>query len=206
MSDFQSRHAARIADLNNRLTAINEQTRDLDTRRNGLSFDASQGHKTSLKEIAQIDSQLERLLRESKTLSAAIAQAEQLAQDEQKALLDKQEQARHKQAREFAGTVATYNDEIDKLLVQLREALERRMETAHQLSRTDVVDRGLVNRMLGKDALTRALHHHGIHRFAAIMVGAPQSAGPMSQANKLLSGFGGGYIEADKVKRVMLDD
>src|SRR5262249_56725329 len=136
----------------------------------------------------------------------AVEGAEEGGQAKKRAVRKKQGQPRHKQAREFAGTVATYNDEIDKLLVQLREALERRMETAHQLCRTDVVDRGLVNRMLGKDALTRALHHHGIHRFAANMVGAPQSAGPMSQANKLLSGFGGGFIPAEKIKRGMLDD
>src|SRR5262249_36871655 len=130
----------------------------------------------------------------------------QLAKDEQAEVVRKTEQARHKQARELSGTVAVYNEEIDKLLVQLREVLERRVEALHSLSRTDVVDRMLVNRMLGKDALTRALQYHAIHHFAAIMAGAPSSAAPMSQANQLLAGFGAGYIEPGKVARVKLNE
>src|SRR5262249_46729605 len=140
MSDFQSRHAARILDLNNRLTSVNEQTRNLDTRRNGLSLDAAQNSKSALKEIAQIDSQLEGLLRESKTLSAAIAQAEQLAQQEQQSILDKAEQARQREAHSLAGNAATLNEEIDQLLIQLREALERRAEHLNQLARLHVIN------------------------------------------------------------------
>src|SRR5262249_7745699 len=153
MSTFHDK----ITSLNQRLSEIDAKIVQLDQRRRDNSYDASQGNKTALKAIAAVDTEAEALYREQQTVSQALDAAEQLAKDEQQALVEKAEQARHKQVRDLAGTVATYNDEIDALLVKLREALERRMETGHQLSRTDVVDRGLVNRMLSKDALTRAL-------------------------------------------------
>ena|SRR5262245_59037320 len=201
-----STYADKIASLNQRLSELGTKLVELEQRRRDHSLDASQGNKTALQAIARLDTETEQVQREQKTLAAALNQTEQLAKDEQQQLLDKQEQQRLKEARELAGAAASYNDEVDGLLVKLREALERRTETLQQLSRLDVVDRGLVNRMLTKDPLTRALHHHAIHRYAAIMVGAPTSAAPMNQANKLLAGFGGGYIEPGKVARVKLNE
>ena len=200
-----STYADKITTLAQRLSEIGAKITGLDERRRQNSFDASQGNKTALKAIAALDTETEQLYREQQTLSQALDAAEQLTKAEQQAIVDKAEHERQREARTLAANAATLNDEIDALSVKLCEACERRIEL-HQLSRLDVVDRMLVNRMLGKDPLTRALQYHGIHRFAAIMVGAPTSAAPMAQANKLLASFGGGYVEPDKVKRVKLDE
>lgn len=200
MSDFQSKHALRIENLEKRLVAVNELVRDLEGRRTGLSFDASQGNKTSLKEIAQIDTQVEGLQREHKTLSAAIAQAQQLAQQEQQELLNKHEQERQREARNLAAAAASLNEEIDQQLIQLRGALERRAENLNQLARLRVIEMGYLTRM-GKDAITAGFCAAGLHRFADIRAPAPTSIRALATANKLLGGIGGGYIEVEPAKR-----
>ena len=63
-----------------------------------------------------------------------------MAKEEQQALLDKQEHERQREAHTLAANAPTLNDEIDKLLTQLREACERRTEKLHKLAALRVVD------------------------------------------------------------------
>jgi hypothetical protein len=76
---------------------------------------------------------------------------------------------------------------VARLLSMLWPAVNQALR---ELSRLDVADRSLINKMLGRDPLTRAIHHHGLHKFAAITVGAPGSALPMAGMNKHLASVG----------------
>ena len=198
-----STSADKIANLNQPLSELASKLAELGQRRRDHSLDASQGNKTALQAIAALDMQSEQLQRDRRTLSAALEQTEALAKDEQGRLLDKQEQARLREARESAAAVATYNEEIDKLLgVQLREALERRAETLNQLARLHVIDMGYLTRM-GKDAVTAAMAHPGLHRFCNLHTPAPGSIRPLAEANNLLGGIGGD-VEPTKIERARL--
>ena len=193
--DLQTRHAAKLADLNTRIGEIDGKIAELETRRAGHALDAAEGNKNAIKAIASIDSEFDQLRRECSTLKSATEQLKQLMAAEQQAALDKVEQERQREARTLAGDVATYNSELDAALIVLRETLERRYAALQKLSALRVVDPMYINKMLGRDALTRAMQAHGIARYCALMTGAPTSACAMGAANKLLAGFGGGYTE-----------
>ena len=189
----------KIATLNERLSEIGNKIVQLDQRRRDNSYDASQGNKTALKAIAAVDTEAEQLYREQQTLSQALDAAEQLAKDEQQLILDKQEHERQREAHSLAGNAASLNQEIDQLLVQLRQALERRAEQLNQLARMHVIDMGYLTRM-GKDAITAGFCAAGLHRFADIRTPAPTSIRALATANQLLGSIGGAYVKVPRVK------
>lgn len=191
----------KIAALNKRLSEIGNKIVQLDQRRRDNSYDASQGNKTALKAIAAVDTEAETLYREQQTLSQALDAAEQLAKDEQQAILDKQEQARQREAHSLAGDIATYNSEFDAALVKLRELLERRDEHLNKLARLQVIDMGYLARMK-KDAVTAAMAHAGLHRFCNLHTPAPASIRALASSNNLLAGIG----EPTKHPRVKLNE
>ena len=57
--------------------------KQLGRRRDANSVGAAQNNKTALKEIALINTQIDALCRDRRTLSSALSQTEQLAKDEQ---------------------------------------------------------------------------------------------------------------------------
>jgi hypothetical protein len=56
--------------------------KQLERRRDANSVDAAQNNKTALKEISLIDTQIDALRRDRRTLSSALSQTEQLAKDD----------------------------------------------------------------------------------------------------------------------------
>ena len=184
MSNFESKNAARLKQLDQRLVDLNTEISELNRRRDALTLDYSQGHKGAIKETAQIDAAVDVARRELSLLTTAAVQTQQLMQDEQAAIVIKEDAKRQLAAAEAAAAVILANQQIDDLLVKLREACERRHNQLGKLAAA-LDDKTLVMRMLSKAVLTNALAHAGLTKFADVSVGL-RSATPLSDSNRHL--------------------
>jgi hypothetical protein len=180
----------RTTDLDVRLGKIMDLIVDLDLRRRDLAVAAAGGDKSALRSVAMIDTELEAAEREQRTLAQALDRVHEQDEDAQRTETAREVQARRTRAANLARNIAAFNSEIDDLLARLALILGQRFEALRELSATNIVDRSLISKMLGRDPLTRAMHYHGLHRSAAINVGAPGSALAMAGMNRHLSAIG----------------
>jgi len=156
-----------LADLDRRLAVT-------DAKRRSFAVDAASGSKSALQAVAACDAESDKLCRERETFVTALEIAHEQLEAEKRAVTAKSDSERRAKAQAIARNISAFNVEVDRHLEQLATVLEQRFEALRELSATDVVDRSLINKMLGRDPLTRALHFHGLHRHAAVNVGPRQ--------------------------------
>jgi hypothetical protein len=180
----------RIAALKARAAQVTSQLTSLSDKRRSYSLAASEGDAKAQKSIGDIDFETDALKREQATVADAIEIGEAL---EQQRLLDaeaEQQHSRQVEAHEHAQAVATLNAELDGMLVQLRECLERRAIHLRSLSNTGVVDSNLIMRLSNKAGPTSAAHHAGLGRYINLDMVPVVAHRPLADANSLLLGIG----------------
>jgi hypothetical protein len=184
-------HEAKLSELAQRVVAIDHEVAQLDDRYATLvnQFDSAD-RQGSLKQAAQIEARTSELRRERALVNAARARIEELQKTE---LIEIEEQAKRQQlqqAREIADAICASHVEIDRILVTLREQLERRASLLGQLQRSDAVDSALVNRLSTRAVATRALCAAGLAKHFDVQTVAPNSMVPLARANAILLAIG----------------
>src|SRR5260221_7167870 len=103
----------KLAAINTRVQDLQSEILELQTRRDRLAVDYSQGNKSAIKECAQIDTAQDAAKREMGLLQTAIAKLTELAEEEQQEILDKVEEQRQTKAADFAESICDTNAAID---------------------------------------------------------------------------------------------
>jgi hypothetical protein len=179
--------AERAATIDTSLADIDRKIIALEEKRSTHSLSAVEGNVTALKAIAAADAEVDKLNRDKRTLVVAREALERQELAAKQAAAAKEARERTAKAQALGRNACAANARIDDLLDQLAAACEQRMSALRELTSLDVIDRGVMGRLLGKGPLTAALHHAGLHRHCALMTGAPTSARPMAGANNVLS-------------------
>ena len=155
-------HAAKLSELAQRVVTIDSEIASLDTQYAELAgqFDAA-NNRAALQRAEQIEVKTSGLRRERALVNAACARIEELRKSE---LIEIEEQAKRQQlqqAREIADAICAAHVEIDRILVTLRERLERRASLLSQLQRLDLDTGGVVNRLLQRAVMRNRLRAVG---------------------------------------------
>src|ERR1700758_149004 len=132
-----STHELKQLELHKRREALDTKLGDLHLQRHLLSLDGATGSKDALRQIVQLDDQIEVLLRERKTITSASERLDQLIADEADAADNAQRHERERLAAKAASAVCTLNQEIDTTLVTLRDQLSRRGVLLADLAHTE---------------------------------------------------------------------
>jgi hypothetical protein len=183
-------HAAKLSELAQRVVTIDSEIASLDTQYAELAARFDTGSKEALRQAEQIEVKTSGLRRERALVNAACARIEELRKSE---LIEIEEQAKRQQlqqAREIADAICAAHVEIDRILVTLRERLERRASLLSQLQRLDLDTGGVVNRLLQRAVVTRACCAAGLHKFAELQTVAPNSMVRLASSNQILLGIG----------------
>jgi hypothetical protein len=187
MSTFEDKQGAlqsRIEAIDGEIGQIGEQFEQL-----AQQF-ASVDRIASLKAAAALETRLTGLRQEKalalKAQAHCTAEQLQASADE----VDKQRRVVAAEARQLADGVCLLNGEIDAFLAKLRQMFERRAALLHQLAATGIANSTTVTKLQGKQAITRACCAHGLHKFIALEMVAPQSHVALATSNVLLLGVG----------------
>jgi hypothetical protein len=182
-------HEAKLSQLQQRISEIDAGIVVIDRQFEQLAGGFTVRDEHQLKQAALLEERGNRLRRERAVCLAAAGQVEQQRQRE----LQEQEQAaaqkRQLQAKQLADQIMAANIELDRLLVGLREAFERRIVLLRALAATDVVQDTLTNRMMGKGPATAAACHAGLYRHIDIVSVATVSVRPLADGNRALLGI-----------------
>jgi hypothetical protein len=186
MSDHASRHGARIADLEAKLAAIAEAIAMLPFRRKQHALAAVEGDADARRQIEQIDTEGTDLQRQLQLTSAALEEAERLDRQH----MDKEsaiEKARREaEAKKIGSALITANIEIDAMLVQVREAFERRERMINELRAAGGCDARQAFRLASREAVSAAFYAARLHQHAAFEPVGVQQIRPLASANKTI--------------------
>jgi hypothetical protein len=186
MSSFTDKLAA----LRGRAVDITSQLTSLADKRRSYSLAATEADAKAVKAISDIDFQIDSLRREEATVRSAEEVATAL--EKQEAVDEQRQQQREREVAAYnvAAAVSALHAEIDDRMVALRQAFERRAALLAELSRSELADPNLLNKLSSKLPATRAACCHRLDSFISIERTSAQGRMPLSDANALLAGIG----------------
>jgi hypothetical protein len=183
-------YSDKIEEFHRRISDIAAKLTGLADKRRSYSLAAASGDPRALKQVGEVDWELDALRKEQQTINSAIETATALEKQHELEAKLAEDRARRVEAHKCASTVATINVELDTLLVQLRECLERRAIHLRSLSNTGVVDPNLIMRLSNKAGPTAAAHLAGLGRHINLDMVPNVSQRCLADANSLLLGIG----------------
>jgi hypothetical protein len=184
-----SSHEARLAELNRRITEIDEALLVLNSEFSSMATAFSTGDKEALREAERHEQKVAWLRRERALAVKAGEQVLQQAKEEALAAEAEQRQSLLAKARELADALAALGGEIDAQLLHLRQTLERRANLLRELAMTEVANTVVV-KLQGKGPVNRALAAVGLHKFIDFSTPSPGSFLPLTNSNVLLASVG----------------
>jgi hypothetical protein len=185
-----STHEAKLTELRERVAVIDRDIARLDNEFSDLAARFDTGSQSALKEAAIIEQTISRL-RSEKTLS--LAAVEKLGEAQQRAQAEAERAGKRRlliQAKQIADQAAQTNVEIDRMLVGLREAFQRRAAALHALIATGQCEPTIIGKLLSKPVCTRAVCKAGLQTIFAIETTSATSFAPLASANPMLLGIG----------------
>jgi hypothetical protein len=182
--------ADRISQLRQRASEVAAEIASLLDKRRSYSFAAATGDEHARKQIADLDFQSDSLRKEEQTALCGIEAAEALLKQHQLDAEAKLHRERQVEAHEHATAIAAINLELDQMLLQVRECLERRAIHLRSLGNTATVDPNLLMRLSNKSGPTSACHHAGLGRYINLEMTPVVSQRPLADSNSLLLGIG----------------
>jgi chaperonin cofactor prefoldin len=187
MSDHESRHRARIADLQSKLITISEAIAMLPGRRKAHALAAVEGDREAITAIEQIDTEGTDLQRQLQLTSAALEECERLDhlhQSKESAIEKARREAEAK--KKIGSALITINLETDAALTQLREMLECREHTINELRAAGGIDARMAFRLTSRETINAALHASKWNLHVSLEQCAPQNRRGLSDANRIL--------------------
>jgi hypothetical protein len=178
----------KMQSFNQRIDDLDKEIVELTNRRESLALDFAQGNKSAQKEVAQIDQAYDAAWKERGLLISAMDQLKSLAEEEQKAILEKANRERYAKAQKLAASIASTNSAVDQKLTELRDLLASRADSLNQLKSLGVVDAMYLNRM--RDVPTAAFAAAGLSKFVNLHNPSPQAIRPLASGNGFLAGIG----------------
>jgi hypothetical protein len=183
-------YSDKISEFNKRIADIASKLSGLSDKRRSYSLAAASGDARALKQIGDVDFELDALRKEQQTINSAIETATALDKQHELEAHLAEDRARRVEAHKSASAVAAINSELDGMLVQLRECLERRAIHLRSLSNTGVVDPNLIMRLSNKSGPTSAAHLAGLGRHINLEMVPVVAQRPLADSNSLLLGIG----------------
>jgi hypothetical protein len=187
MSDFESRHKARLDDLRAKLEVISFAIAALPGRRRQHALHAVEGDREATQAIADIDAEEQDLLKQQALTNAAIEECERLSHQHAAKEGDIIAARRQARARELGAAVITLNAEADAVMKNLCEVLQRRRHQLDLLHReTGALDSRMTFRLSGKECLTAAAHYAGLNQHFELTQCSPQNRRALCDSNRIL--------------------
>ena len=176
-----SGYAERIAELAHRVTGIDLRLKAIDEERVANSVEASQNGTVALKKIASLDAEADQLRRSKETLSSAADQFDAQLKEEEAAAAAGLTAERAAKAKKIGSGICAVQSEIDLMLVQLREAFERREQMINELHRGGGIDLRTSFRLASRENATAAAYHARLNRFLNLEPMGPQQTRALSE-------------------------
>jgi hypothetical protein len=186
---------ARVTTLQTRIAAIDASLSELDQKYNECASRFDGDPAALMKEAGIISTRIDTLKNDKCLLLAAGPQLELKHKAEEG---EQEQQEKRKQllaAREIADQIMALQVDLDRMLVNLREAFERRAVLLRALANTEAVDLGFANRFMAKGPITAAAQAAGLHRFIDIVTVATASVRALATSNSILVAVGRGVEE-----------
>lgn len=186
MSDLATRRAARLTDLRMKLADIAATIAKATRAAQGACLGCCRGGRRSAAVLEEIDSEGRRAAEASQLTAAAIEEAERLARegDAQEAAAVRAERAA--EPKKVGAAVCALNLELDQLMRQTRECLERRTYLLNSLHREGGIDSRTAFRLASKKGVTAAAVHAGLHKFVTLEHILPANVRPLADSNRAL--------------------
>jgi chromosome segregation ATPase len=184
MSDL----ASKLAQLDQRASAIRERLAAIGTQRREHAFLATEGDEAAIRKLAELESELVPLQRDLERIADAQHETENRQRLELEAKAKAEQQAREKAGAELAIDVMAVTNQVDQQLIVLRQIFEKRHELLVALERTKTKPHGYMQRLLGsKYAATGAARAAGLDKFLDLTHIEPRHTVPLVESNKGLS-------------------
>jgi hypothetical protein len=185
-----SSYADKISEFNRRISDIATKLTTLSDKRKEYAFAAASGDTRARKAITDCDFETESLRKEEQIVASAIETAQALERQHELEAKAAQEHSRQSEAHKCAQAIAALNCELDAMLVQLRECLERRSHVLRELGNTATVDPSLLMRFSNRAGPTSAAHHAGLGKFLNLDMVPVVSQRPLADSNSVLLSIG----------------
>jgi hypothetical protein len=186
MSDHESRHRARIADLQTKLITISETIAMLPGRRKAHALQAVEGDREAITAIEQIDVEGTDLQRQLLLTTLALEEAERLDRQHQSKESAIEKAKREAKAKQIGAALVTLNLEADAVMQNLTQILDRRREMISELQRAGGISSSAAFRMLGKETVSAAVYHAGLSKYLALEHVPIASVRPLDSSSKLV--------------------
>jgi hypothetical protein len=183
-------YSDKIEEFHRRISDIAAKLTSLGDKRKSYSLAAASGDPRALKQVGEVDWELDALRKEQQTLNSAVETALALEKQHELEAKAAEDRARQIEAHKSAQAVAGINVELDSLLVQLRECFERRALALRSLSNTNTVDPNLIMRLTSRAGPTSAAHNAGLGRHMNLDMVPVVAQRPLADSNSLLLGIG----------------
>jgi hypothetical protein len=183
-------YADKISEFNKRIADIAAKLTSLGDRRKSYSLAAASGDARALKQVGEVDWELDALRKEQQTVASAIETAQALEKQHELDAEAELQRAREGAAYQAARAIASLNLELDQELVRLRGAFERRAILLKALGETGAVDAALVMRLHHKSLATSAAQLVGLSRFLNLEMTPTASQRPLASSNEMLLRIG----------------
>jgi hypothetical protein len=183
-------HDARMSELQARVQTLDASLADLDQKYNELASRFDGDPSALMKEANIISTRIDNARKEKALMLAAAGQLELKRQAEQEEQERESDRRKRTEAKQIADQIMAAQVDLDRQLVLLREAFERRAILLRALANTAVVDQTFVNRLLAKGPITAAMQVAGLHRFCDLHNVATVSIRTLASSNSILLGIG----------------
>jgi hypothetical protein len=183
-------YSDKIQEFHRRISDIAAKLTGLADKRKSYSLAAASGDPRALKQVGEVDWELDALRKEQQTITSAIETATALEKQHELEATAAEEHSRKIEAHKSAQAVAAINTELDALLVQLRECFERRALHLRSLSNTGIVDPNLIMRLTNRAGPTSAAHAAGLGRHINLDMVPVVAQRPLADSNSLLLSIG----------------
>ena len=183
-------YSDKIEEFHRRISDIAAKLTGLADKRRSYSLAAASGDPRALKQVGEVDWELDALRKEQQTINSAIETATALEKQHELDAEAEARRAREGAAYKAARAVCTINLELDQELIRLREAFERRAVLLKALGDTNAVDLGLIARLSNRSNATSAAQLAGLNRFLNLEMTPTASMRPLATSNELLLRIG----------------
>jgi hypothetical protein len=183
-------YADKINEFNRRIADIASKLASLGDKRKSYSLAAASGDARALKQVGEVDWELDALRKEQQTLNSAVETAEALERQSELEVKAEEDRARQQDAYRAARGVVSLNEEIDLALKTMREMFERRAVILKSLANTGVCDPNLVMKLASRSGPTSAAHAAGLGKFVNLEMTPVVAQRPLADSNSLLLGIG----------------
>ena len=176
----------RLAELARKVVGVDAKLISIGQERVTFSVEAAQGAQTAIRKIAELDDQVDRLQRSKRTFLDASTQLQEQLEEEERLAAAEDRAQRAAEAAKVGAAVCAINLELDTMLVQVRQAFERRAMLVDELRRIGGLSSALTFSMLGKEPPTSAARHAGLARYISIEPVPVSAVRPLAAANDVL--------------------